>query len=246
MIRKQCLWRVFFASLSFNILPFYVVLVLKMDNMTGLFLFSMGGELFSPLSSIQSLLTSFTPSLILFFSLSDFFSSDFEAMAVYIFTRSVNPMKYLVRKILYLIVCVGVYTILNSFFCFVLGMIFGLPTSNINISTLLGCMLLFFLNHLLLVGLINLLSIQIKSHYAFFLISALYMVGILIFLFLNQNTQKIVYYLIPFFHGFYAWHGESSAFHLLFSLSFSVVYLVAMLLLECVIFYKYVKRYDFI
>lgn len=246
MVRKIYLQRTLLSSLIFCIMPLSMAVIFREKEINTVIRASMGGEVYSSLTMVYFMLVSFAPAVLFLFLFSDFFSSDFEAMAVYVFTRAGNPFKYLIRKTLYLIGCVFGYTVINTALCFVIsGLAGGLGETDL--KTAAGSALLFFLNSLMLAGLVSTLAMVIKSHYSFLLITVLYMLSVLTGIYFPENIQVVLCNANPFLQGFYAWHYNppvSSLFQP--SVYFSVIYLTVILFLDFFLFYQYVKRCDFI
>lgn len=246
MVRKMYLRRTLISSIIFCILPLYMVVTFREKEINTVIRVSMGGEVYSPLTMVYIILIFFTPTILFLFLFSDFFSSDFEAMEVYVFTRAGNPFKYLMRKTLYLIGCVFGYTVINTALCFVISGLAG-GLSETDFKTAAGSVLMFFLNSLMLAGLVSTLSMAVKSHYSFLLISVLYMLSVLTGVYLPENIQGVLVKINPFLQGFYAWHDNPPVAGLLQpSVWISVIYMAAVLFLDFFLFYQYVKRCDFI
>lgn len=246
MVRKMYLRRTLLSSFIFCIMPLSMAVVFREKEINTVIRASMGGEVYSPLTMVYFLLVSFTPAILFLFLFSDFFSSDFEAMSVYVFTRAGTPFKYLMRKTLYLIGCVFGYTAINTALCFVISGLAG-GLSEADFKTAAGSVMLFFLNSLMLAGLVSTISMAVKSHYSFLIIAVLYMISVLTGVYLPENIQGVLVKVNPFLQGFYAWHHNPPVAGLLQpSVWISVIYMAVVLFLDLFLFYQYVKRCDFI
>lgn len=253
MIRKRYLRKTLLAAVVFCIVPLYLTMVLREGDLNHFLLYSVGGGSFSSLSGVQTLLLIFIPPIVLYFLLSDFLSCDFDAMAIYIFTRAPKPMKYLNRKILYLVGCIAGYTCLSVLATVCIGLIGGYSADGFHFSLFIGEVVLFFLQNLMMVGLIQVLSLRIKSHYSFLTVSSISIVSVLIVPFLKGSVQKVIYFVHPLCQGFYAWHQEAIPYleetmGVLpsFPVFYSVLYLLLLLVLEYFLLYQTIKHADFV
>ena len=112
--------------------------------------------------------------------------------------------------------------------------------------------ILFFLNNLMLVGLVSISALKTGSFYAFLAVVALYVVSVLTATFSSGFLKELFVMPTRFVKGIYAWHEEASAgFYephgkTVFPPAFySAVYLLLIAGVEYLALRHYLKRADF-
>ena len=185
MIRKQYLWKVFLATAAYVFLPYWAALLRHGENLNEFILYVLGGKIFSPLNNPPVLL----------FLFSDFISGDFEAMAVYILTRAPRPMRCFGPKLLYLAGCIALYSVLGAAASLCAGLASGASPEGFNWRMFTVEVILFFLNNLMLVGLVSISALKTGSFYAFLAVVALYVVSVLFHNFETVTSGSSLHFL---------------------------------------------------
>lgn len=236
----------------YGFLPCWAALLRHGENLNEFILYVLGGKIFSPLNNPPVLLFAFIPTVLLLFLFSDFISGDFEAMAVYILTRTPRPMRCFGPKLLYLAGCIALYSVLGAAASLCAGLASGASPEGFNWRMFTVEVILFFLNNLMLVGLVSISALKTGSFYAFLAVAALHVISILAAAFSSGFLKELFCYANPFCQGVYAWHDEASAgFYephgkTVFPPAFySAVYLLLVAGVEYLALRHYLKRADF-